>query len=76
MTTRSVPASWLHVGSVVLESIDHPAVVTRIARRGHKTVRVWCRYTWQRPNETEWPLGQFGPNDLIELATSTVAITF
>jgi hypothetical protein len=67
MTTQSVPASWLRVGSVVLESVDHPAVVTRIARKGNKVVRVWCRYTWQRSNEIEWPLGQFAGEDLVEV---------
>jgi hypothetical protein len=67
METKSVPASWIRHGNVILESEDHPAIVTRVTRLGSRHSRIWCRYTWQRRYEPDWPLGDFGPEDLVEV---------
>jgi hypothetical protein len=63
--TRSTPAYLLRVGSLILESPDHPAVVTRVF--GVKRIKVWCRYVWQRESEPHWELGTFDRDELVEL---------
>ncbi|PPG07101.1 MULTISPECIES: hypothetical protein [unclassified Rathayibacter] len=59
---RYVAASRLKVGDVIIESRDHPAVVTRISRANiyrRATRTIFCRYVWQHPTEKERPLGTF-----------------
>jgi hypothetical protein len=56
--TRSVPASLIRVGQIVLESDEHPVRITRISH-SKNGLNLWCRYIWQRPNEPEWLLGYF-----------------
>ena len=62
---RSTPASLIRVGTLVMESPDHLAIVTK--RLGVKRIKIWCRYVWQRDYEPQWLLGTFNPGDMIEV---------
>jgi hypothetical protein len=65
-STTPTPAYLLRAGTIILESPDHLAVVTKVY--GTKRIKVWCRYVWQRESEVQWQLGTFDPDDLIEVA--------
>lgn len=60
--TTTVPAAALKVGDVVLESHEHPAMITKITFSTRNGVTIRCRFVWQRTTEPDWLLGSF-PND-------------
>lgn len=68
--TRRVLVSSLRTGHTVMESYEHPAQITRIARKVGRSnvVTIWCRYLWQASAESEWELGVFDLDALIEKA--------
>jgi len=66
--TTPTPAYLLRVGTVILESPDHHAVVTRAF--GTRRIKVWCRYVWQRETEAQWLLGNFDRDALVEVVNS------
>ncbi|MFJ8893566.1 hypothetical protein ACIRCZ_03180 [Leifsonia sp. NPDC102414] len=65
--TKSVPASSIRPGHIVMESYQHPAVVTRISARG-QSVHIWARYQWQASRDPEWLLGSFLTTDTVHKA--------
>jgi hypothetical protein len=65
--TRPVPAATLRVGHVVMESHEHPAVITKVGNsRGRISIR--ARYIWSAHTEPDWPLGSFRPTQLLPKA--------
>jgi hypothetical protein len=66
--TETVAAVTLLPGHVVMESHEHPALVTRVVRSRPNKVSVWCRYQWQASREPEWLLGTFEHRAPIEKA--------
>ena len=68
--TREVPVSSLRAGHIIMESPEHPAQITRLARkfRGDGAVTIWCRFVWQASREPEWELGVFSKESLLDKA--------
>lgn len=63
--TKPVRARTLRRGDVILESYEHPAKITRVSiSQGH--VYLKALYVWQRNVESDWPLGPFHPDTMIE----------
>jgi hypothetical protein len=56
--TRPVEVEKLRVGHIVMESDEHPAVITRITTPAGK-VFIRARYVWQDKTEPDWPLGTY-----------------
>ena len=65
--TETVAAATIKPGHVILESTEHPALVTRVAPTP-RGLNVYCRYVWQASREPEWLLGTFKPHAPIEKA--------
>ncbi len=65
--TRPCPASDIKVGDVVVETWEHPVVITRVARK-NREVYLYCRYVWQAPRDPEWKLGTFRPTQRLPKA--------
>lgn len=55
---RTVPASTIRKGDVILESDGHPARVLRVSKMG-RSRSFWCRYLWQTPAESEWSTREY-----------------
>lgn len=55
--TERVKARALRVGDVVMESHDHPFLITRV--NVQPSVVVYGRYVWQGEHEKVWLLGTF-----------------
>jgi len=68
--TRKVPVSSLRAGHIVMESPEHPAQITRLARPFGRdaAVTIWCRFVWQASREPEWVLGVFSSESILEKA--------
>jgi hypothetical protein len=64
--TERVEARALRVGDVVMESPDHPFLVTRLSRQ--RGVIVHGRYIWQAKQEPSWMLDQFPSNHIFDRA--------
>lgn len=58
--TTTVAAATIRPGHVVLESVEHPAQVTRVVV-SNRGVTIYARYIWQASNEKDWKLGTFSP---------------
>ena len=63
--TTTVAAATIRPGHVILESVEHPAQVTRVVV-SNKGISIYARYVWQASNEKEWKLGTFSPSTRIE----------
>ena len=66
--TKTVAAAMIRPGHIVLESVEHPAQVTRVVV-SNRGVTLYARYIWQASAEKEWKLGTFSPRSPVEKAT-------
>jgi hypothetical protein len=65
--TRRTLAERIRVGDVVMESYEHPAVVTRVLLSAGR-VHIRARYVWKDNTELDWKLGAFRPGSPVHKA--------
>lgn len=66
-TTERVRADSLRPGNVVIESAEHPAVITKTSHSS-RSVTLFARYIWSATTEPDWPLGNFPAATLFDRA--------
>lgn len=68
--TRKVPVSSLRAGHIIMESPEHPAQITRLARKFGRdgALTISCRFVRQASREPEWELGVFSKESLLDKA--------
>lgn len=66
--TEPVEARVLRAGDVVMESLDHPFIITKVGTNS-RGVHVYGKYIWQTEREESWSLGRFSSVDMFDRAT-------
>lgn len=64
--TERAKAQSLRVGDVVMESFDHPFLITRLNFRNG--VIVYGKYVWQGEDEKSWMLDRFPNSHVVHRA--------